>query len=64
MGKKLSLFIYNEQLKLELNQNTNLWQDTDVLLYTSYRTVELDLPENLQYISLLCLFFHPLNRAV
>ena len=62
LGKKLSLFIYNEQL--EHNQNTNLWQDTDVLLYTSYRTVELDLPENLQYISLLCLFFHPLNRAV
>ena len=62
MGKKFSLFIYNEQL--EHNQNTNLWQDTDVLLYTSYRTEELDLPENLQYISLLCLFFHPLNRAV
>ncbi len=62
IGKFFDLFIYNEQLRHI--QNTHLYQDGDVLLYTSYHTLELNLPENLRCFPHLCLFFYPLNRAV
>ena len=64
LGKFLICSFITNKLKLRHIQNTHLYQDGDVLLYTSYHTLELNLPENLRCFPHLCLFFYPLNRAV